>query len=69
MRLVRQTVTEYVMTENDKRFINDIDIYIRDNMGDPDTTVELNEFPPLHLALYNYINVWCRSRVPLLPSI
>ena len=33
-------VTEYVMTENDKRFINDIDIYIRDNMGDPDTTVE-----------------------------
>lgn len=33
-------VPEYVMTENDKRFINDIDIYIRDNMGDPDTTVE-----------------------------
>ena len=33
-------VTEYVMTENDKRFINDIDIYIRDNMGDPETTVE-----------------------------
>ena len=33
-------VPEYVMTENDKRFINDIDIYIRDNMGDPETTVE-----------------------------
>ena len=28
------------MTENDKRFINDIDSYIRDNMGDPETTVE-----------------------------
>ena len=33
-------VEEYVMTESDKRFIHDIDIYIRDNMGDPDTTVE-----------------------------
>ena len=33
-------VPEYVMTENDKRFINDIDIYIRDNMGAPETTVE-----------------------------
>lgn len=31
---------EYVMTELDKRFLNEIDIYIRDNMGDPDTTVE-----------------------------
>lgn len=31
---------EYVMTENDKRFLESVDIYIRDNMGDPDTTVE-----------------------------
>lgn len=33
-------VEEYVMTEADKKFLNDVDIYIRDNMGDPDTTVE-----------------------------
>lgn len=33
-------VEEYVMTENDKKFMNEIDTYIRDNMGDPDTTVE-----------------------------
>ena len=32
--------TEYRMTEGDKKFIQTIDIYIRDNMGDPDTTVE-----------------------------
>ena len=32
--------TEYKMTESDKKFIDTIDIYIRDNMGDPDTTVE-----------------------------
>lgn len=33
-------VEEYRMTEADKKFLNNIDIYIRDNMGDPDTTVE-----------------------------
>lgn len=32
---------EYVMTEGDKKFLNSIDIYIRDNMGDPETSVEL----------------------------
>lgn len=32
--------TEYKMTEADKKLLNTIDIYIRDNMGDPDTTVE-----------------------------
>ena len=31
---------EYVLTEADKRFLESVDIYIRDNMGDPDTTVE-----------------------------
>ena len=34
------TTTEYKMTEADKKLLNTIDIYIRDNMGDPDTTVE-----------------------------
>lgn len=33
-------VEEYRMTEADKKFLNNIDIYIRDNMSDPDTTVE-----------------------------
>ena len=33
-------IEEYEMTETDKKFLNDVDIYIRDNMGDPDTTVE-----------------------------
>lgn len=31
---------EYVMTEGDKKFLRNVDIYIRDNMGDPDTGVE-----------------------------
>lgn len=38
--LTPEPVEEYVMTETDKKFLNDVDIYIRDNMGDPDTTVE-----------------------------
>lgn len=33
-------VQEYVMTEGDKKFLRNVDIYIRDNMGDPDTGVE-----------------------------
>ena len=33
-------IEEYEMTETDKKFLKDVDIYIRDNMGDPDTTVE-----------------------------
>lgn len=33
-------IGEYEMTETDKKFLNDVDTYIRDNMGDPDTTVE-----------------------------
>lgn len=33
-------IAEYRMTEADKKFLNNIDTYIRDNMGDPDTTVE-----------------------------
>ena len=33
-------VQEYVMTEGGKKFLRNVDIYIRDNMGDPDTGVE-----------------------------
>ncbi len=36
----KNNVTDYVMTEADKKFINEVDLYIRDNMGDPDTSVE-----------------------------
>lgn len=35
-----ENTNTYVMTEGDKKFMNSIDIYIRDNMGDPDTGVE-----------------------------
>ena len=31
---------QYVLTAADKRFLEKVDIYIRDNMGDPDTSVE-----------------------------
>ena len=31
---------DITMTENDHKFLDEIDIYIRDDMGDPDTSVE-----------------------------
>ena len=49
----KEKVEEYVMTETDKRFINSVDIYIRDNIGDPDASVE---------GMSSYM---CMSRVQL----
>ena len=31
---------EFTLSQNDKKFLSQVDIYIRDNMGDPDTSVE-----------------------------
>ena len=32
--------TEYVITEADRKFIDEVNVYIRDNMSNPDTSVE-----------------------------
>lgn len=44
---------EYVMTNNDKKFLNSVDAYIKDNMSDPEASVE---------AMSNCL---CMSRVQL----
>ena len=46
-------VKEYVMTEMDKKFMDSVDIYIRDNISDPEASVE---------AMSSYM---CMSRVQL----
>lgn len=35
-----ENTTEYVMTNNDKKFLSSVDTYIRDNMSDPEASVE-----------------------------
>ena len=32
--------TEYVITEADRKFIDEVNVYIRDNMSNPETSVE-----------------------------
>lgn len=36
----KTTLAEYQLTDSDKKFLEEVDIYIRDNMNNPDTSVE-----------------------------
>lgn len=36
----KKKLTEYHLTDSDRKFLEEVDIYIRDNMSNPDTSVE-----------------------------